>query len=242
VAGFVRYQPEEPQQSYRGQVTTSADGAATVLIVDDHPIMRRGLGMLLKTEPWVGRVLEAGDANEAARLAVTEHPGVAIVDLNLGVSDHDGIELIRRLRHTAPDCSILVLTMTQDDAVVRTCLAAGASGYVLKGSSPQGVVSAVLTVAEGGLVLGPRVSSEGLMESSHRALPAPLDRLTPRDVELLALLGEGASNRQIARTLAISEKTVRNRLTGIFSTLGVADRVQAALLARDKGLTTSRSS
>jgi two-component system nitrate/nitrite response regulator NarL len=159
---------------------------------------------------------------------------VAVVDL--GLPDYDGVELVRRLRQAVPHCPILVLTLTRDEASVRRCLDAGANGYVLKETAPDVVVNAVRAVHDGGLVLGPRVTARPLASRGEGALPAPLDRLSARDLRLLVLVAKGQRNAQIARALGISEKTVRNRLTGILDALGVADRLQAALLARDKGL------
>jgi DNA-binding NarL/FixJ family response regulator len=203
---------------------------ATVLFVDDHPLVRHGLRVLLDAEPWVGRVVEAGTARQAAQLAVAERPDVAVVDL--GLPDEDGLELVRRLRRTVPECPVLVLTMTRSESLVRECLDAGAAGYVLKETAPRAVVTAIRAVLDGGVVLGPEVT----VRSTAAPLPAPLDRLVPYDVRLLTLVATGYRNGEIARTMGISEKTVRNRLSGILVQLGVADRVQAVLLARDKGL------
>jgi DNA-binding NarL/FixJ family response regulator len=207
----------------------------TILIVDDHPVMRHGLTALLEVEDWVGRVEQATTAADAAERAVTLHPQLAVVDL--GLPDGDGVELIRRIRRSVPDCAVLVLTMTSEPATVRACLDAGASGYVLKSTAPATVVHSVRTVADGGLVLGPGVAAHTLDAGEPGRLRPPLDRLSPRDLRVLAMVGDGRSNAQIARTLGLSEKTVRNRLSAILTVTGVADRVQAALLARDHGLT-----
>jgi two-component system nitrate/nitrite response regulator NarL len=206
----------------------------TILIVDDHPVMLHGLSALIEAEQWSGRVVAAASVREAAELAVTQRPDLAVVDL--GLPDGDGVDLIRQIRRAVPACAVLVLTMTSETAVVRSCLAAGASGYVLKSSPPLTVVRALRTVADGGLVLGPGVDPPAVLDPGVRELPPPLDRLSPQDVRLLALVADGRSNPEIARTLGLSDKTVRNRLSAILARLGVADRVQAALLARDKGL------
>ena len=215
-------------------MATSDGSPAAVLLVDDHPLVRHGLRMLLEAEPWVDRVLEAANARDAAALATTARPGVAVVDL--GLPDDDGVELIRLLRRTAPDCPVLVLTMTREDTAVRACLDAGAAGYLLKETAPRAVVNAIRAVLDGGLVLGPRVTARPAGTTRGERLPPPLDRLAPHDIQLLILLGKGNRNGEIARALGISEKTVRNRLSAILARLGVADRVQAALLVRDKGL------
>ena len=207
--------------------------AATVLVVDDHPLMRRGLAAILGLEAWVGRVVEAGSVREGAALGATARVDVAVVDL--GLPDGDGVELVRRLRR-APGCPVLVLTMTRDEGVVRACLAAGAGGYVLKDSPPDAVVRAARTVLDGGLVLGPEVAGAALAAGRPARLAPPLDRLSPADVRLLALIADGRPNPAIATALGVTEKTVRNRVSVLLGVLGVADRVQAALLAWEKGL------
>jgi two-component system nitrate/nitrite response regulator NarL len=203
----------------------------TVLVVDDHPLMRRGLATLLGLEDWVARVVEAGSVREGAASGAAEAVDVAVVDL--GLPDGSGVELVTRLRRT-PGCPVLVLTMTRDDASVRACLDAGATGYVLKDSPPDAVVRAARTVLDGGLVLGPGVAAPGTRGPA--ALPAPLDRLSPGDLRLLTLIAQGRTNGQLARELGVAEKTIRNRVAILLGVLGVADRVQAALLARDRGL------
>lgn len=207
----------------------------TVLVVDDHPLMRRGLATLLGLEDWVARVVEAGSVREGAATGAAEGVDVAVVDL--GLPDGSGVDLVTRLRRT-PGCPVLVLTMTRDDASVRACLDAGATGYVLKDSPPDAVVRAARTVLDGGLVLGPGVAPLGTRGPA--ALPAPLDRLSPGDLRLLTLLAQGRTNGQLARELGVAEKTIRNRVALLLGQLGVADRVQAALLARDRGLLGDR--
>jgi DNA-binding NarL/FixJ family response regulator len=209
----------------------------TVLVVDDHPLMRRGLATLLALEEWVARVVEAGSVREGAATGAAEAVDVAVVDL--GLPDGSGIDLVTRLRRT-PGCPVLVLTMTRDDASVRACLEAGATGYVLKDSPPDTVVRAARTVLDGGLVLGPEVASAAFGPPRPAALPAPLDRLSPGDLRLLTLIAQGRTNGQVARELGVAEKTIRNRVAILLGLLGVADRVQAALLARDRGLLGNR--
>jgi DNA-binding NarL/FixJ family response regulator len=155
--------------------------------------------------------------------------------VDLGLPDGDGVELVRRLRRN-PGCPVLVLTMTRDEGVVRACLAAGAGGYLLKDSPPDAVVRAARTVLDGGLVLGPEVARAALPRGRPDRLPPPLDRLSPADLRLLTLLAEGRTNPGIAAELGVAEKTVRNRVSVLLGVLAVEDRVQAALLAREKGL------
>lgn len=210
-------------------------GSSTILIVDDHPVLRHGLAALLQAEPWVGRLVEAATVAEAAERAVTEHPDLALVDLEL--PDGDGVQLIGRLHRSVPGCAVLVLTMRSDQGSVRACLEAGAAGYVLKTTEPSTLVRAVRTVLDGGLVLGPGVRSGSLAGEPRPALAPPLDHLSATDLRLLALVADGGTNAEIAQAFGISDKTVRNRVSQLLSRLGVVDRVQAALLARDRGLT-----
>jgi DNA-binding NarL/FixJ family response regulator len=202
-----------------------------MMVVDDHPVVRRGLVSLLSGEAWVGLVLEADTAHEARRLATTSRLDVAVVDL--GLPDGDGIELIAYLAATAPGCGLLVMTMTRDPDTVRAALAAGARGYLLKDTAPELLVAAVRTVAGGGQVLGPTVDLD--RAAPTRATMSPLDQLTPRERQLLALLARGLSTRDMAHRLTLSEKTVRNLISIITGKLGVADRVQAVILARRHG-------
>lgn len=209
-------------------------GGLTVLLVDDHPVLRHGLAALLEGEDWAGRVVEADRVAEGARLAILERPRLAVVDL--GLPDGSGVELITRLRQTVPRCTIVVLTMSTDESAIEACLAAGARGYLRKDTPPQTLVLALRTAADGGIVLGPGVGAGVLGRGVPGDLAAPLNRLSPRDLTVLRLLAEGRGNAEIARQVNVSEKTIRNRLSTIYAQLGVADRVQAVLLAREKGL------
>lgn len=206
---------------------------AVVLLVDDHPVVRRGLVALLGGENWIGRTIEAGTIAEASKLAVLERPDIAVVDL--GLPDGDGVSLFRVLQRSTPQCSIVVLTMTHDDATMRTCLEAGASGYLLKESAPDALLPALRTVRDGGLVLGPQVATNALV-GVRRSVPSPFDVLSPRELQHVGLLASGRSGPQIASALNVTEKTVRNQMAGILAKVGAADRVQVALMARDAGL------
>lgn len=207
----------------------------TVLVVDDHPVVRRGVVAMLTLQPWVARVVEAGTAADGVATAVAESPDAAVVDL--GLPDGDGVGLVRRIKNARPDCAIVVLTMTRDAATVTACLEAGANGYLLKDSAADALVGALRTALDGGVVLGPAVGGD-VLEKVRRDVPPPFDVLTPRELRIVALLGSGLSTVDIAKRLGITEKTVRNQLAGTLPKLGVEDRVQAALLARDAGLTS----
>lgn len=205
-----------------------------VLIVDDHPIFRDGLAGLLATLSGV-EVTGTADTAEQALAAIKETaPDVVLMDINLpGAS---GVEATQRATQIAPGTAVLVVTMVDEDDTVFAALAAGARGYVLKGSSGDEIAAALRTVAAGGAVLGAGVASRLLAQPSGRlpglASPAQPDDLTTREREVLDLLSEGASNQQIARSLGISLKTVQNHVSRILDKLQAADRTQAALRAR----------
>ncbi|GGK21459.1 DNA-binding response regulator [Pilimelia terevasa] len=203
-----------------------------VLVVDDHPVFRRGLGALLHLEPWVAQVAEASTVADALREATGCRPHVVAMDLAL--PDGDGIEAAGRLLKLVPGVRVLILTMTRDAGVAARALRTGVHGYVVKDADPDLVVEALRTVAAGGSVLGPGLGPALL--TGPAGPPAPFDRLTSRERDILRRLAAGASNARIAHALGLSEKTVRNQLSAVFAKLGVADRVQAALLARDAGL------
>lgn len=207
-----------------------------VLIVDDHPVVRRGLRTMLEGEPWVTDIFEAATTAEAISLAVSQR--VQVIAMDVALPDGDGVEATQRIMQSCPDVKILMLTMANDEDVVSRSLRAGARGYVLKDTDPDAIVDALRTVAQGGVVLGPGIGP-AMLASLHRRpaeLPPPFNQLTPRERDILSRLASGDSNARIARHFGLSEKTVRNQLSGIFAKLGVADRVQAALRARDVGL------
>jgi DNA-binding NarL/FixJ family response regulator len=214
---------------------------AEVLVVDDHPVFRRGLRTLLGTEPWVGTVHEAGTGAEALRI-VTEQP-IDLVALDLGLPDGSGVDVAGRLRRARPKIHILALTMADDVTLIGQVLRAGASGYLLKEEDPDQILAALHTAAGGGLVLGSRVSAAARrhLETLSASLPPPLDQVTPREAEILGHLAAGRSNAMIARSLGLTEKTVRNQLTKLFAKIGEKDRVGAALAARRAGLEPGKS-
>lgn len=209
-----------------------------VLLVDDQGLFRAGLRTLLATREELEIVGEAGDGQEAVAVAVRTRPDVALMDLKMpGV---DGVAATRRLRTELPSCRVVALTTFEDDALVFECLRAGAVGYLLKDASVQRLVEAVLAAARGESVLQPSVASKLIAELSRLSAAAPaadeLARLSEREREVLRLLARGAANKEIAAALFIAEGTVKNHVTAILAKLGVADRTQAALRARELGL------
>ncbi|WP_232323407.1 response regulator [Catenuloplanes japonicus] len=206
-----------------------------VLVVDDHPVVRRGLRAMLESESWVSEVLEAATVADAVREAVAGQADVIAMDFAL--PDGDGIEATRRILAARPSCRIVMLTMSDDQDVVINALRAGAAGFVVKDDDPDVVIDALRTAGNGGVVLGPSVTAS-VLDGVGRAkeLPAPFDRLTPREREIVGHLLSGEANAEIARHLTVSEKTIRNQLTAVFAKIGVTDRTQAVLRARDVGM------
>lgn len=209
-----------------------------ILIVDDHPVVRRGLRLMLEGETWVSEIFEAATTAEAVSTAIGERVEVIAMDVTL--PDGDGVDATARIIHSRPETKVLMLTMANDEEIVARALRAGARGYVLKDTDPDAVIDALRTVAQGGVVLGPGIGPSVLtaLNRGPVELPAPFNQLTARERDILGRLALGDTNARIARHFGLSEKTVRNQLSAIFSKLGVADRVQAALLARDIGLGT----
>ena len=208
--------------------------AVRALVVDDHPVFRRGLRSLLDEEPWVARVEEAATAEAAVEIAVREDAAVIAMDVRL--PDGNGIDATARILARRPGTAVLLLTTVCNEDVVRRGLRAGAKGYLLKDTDLEAVVDALRTVCGGGLVLGPRVPASVLSGPAPDGTPAPFDRLTPRERVLAEHLADGRTNGQIARTLGLSEKTVRNGVSALLAKLAVPDRLAVALLARDVGL------
>ena len=196
-----------------------------VLVVDDHPLFRTGITSLLETVPDMEVVGEAADGEEAIRRTLEMLPDVVLMDLNLPRTP--GLEATRRIVASAPDCSVLVLTMQGDEASVVAALRVGASGYVLKDAGQDQVLAAIRTVAAGGSVVGPGVAGRRLLDSAPSGAP-----LTPRESEVLALLARGASNAEIAHELGLSVKTVQNHVSNVLAKLQARDRTQAVLRMR----------
>jgi DNA-binding NarL/FixJ family response regulator len=209
-----------------------------LLVVDDHPIFRDGLAGLLATLPDMDDVRTASSAEDALQQIADTSFDIVLMDINL--PDVSGVEATRQLTQQAPATAVLMVTMVDDDDSVYAALAAGARGYVLKDASADEILAAVRTVAAGGAVFGAAIATRILAkQSSRRAIHetvVPAEPLTSREQDVLALLADGATNHQIARTLGISIKTVQNHVSRILDKLQAADRTQAVLRAR--GITT----
>jgi DNA-binding NarL/FixJ family response regulator len=209
-----------------------------VLIADDHPVFRGGLRALLATDPGIEVVAEAADGAEAISLTAEVRPDVVLMDLHM--PERDGVDATREILQAAPDVAVLVLTMFDDDDSVFAAMRAGARGYLLKGTTQADIIHAVHAVSAGGAMFGPAVAQRMLEFFAHaQTRPAAVfPQLTDRERDVLDLVAQGLANGRIARRLEISEKTVRNHVSNIFTKLAVVDRAQAVIRAREGGLGT----
>ena len=204
----------------------------SVVVVDDHRLVRAGLRTIIDASPDLDVVGEAGDGAQAVAVVREAAPDVVLMDLSMpGV---DGIEAIRRLRAAGIETPVVVLTSFAEAERVRSALEAGAVGYLLKDSEPRDVLEAVRAAAAGHAPLDPRVT-RALLPSADRG--ASDVSLSGREREVLSHVAKGLANKQIARTLGISERTVKVHLGNVFRRIGVSDRTSAALWARDHGIT-----
>ena len=212
-----------------------AKPAITVLIVDDHTVVRRGIRSLLETEDDIEVVGEASNGEEAVREAERLNPKVILMDLVM--PELGGVEATRRIRSRKPDARILVLTSFGSDDKLFPAVKAGALGYLLKEATPEELVRAIREAAVGHAAINPAVARRLLREFTreHGALPPP-DPLTEREIEVLRTLALGLSNVGIAQRLYISEATVRTHVSNILSKLHLENRTQAALYALKEGL------
>ena len=204
-------------------------GKITVLIADDHPVVRQGLRVLLSLEDDIEVVGEVSDGAEAVELAATLVPDVILLDLKLPVLD--GLSVLANLRDRGLTARTLVLTSVADQASVTVAMRAGAAGFLYKDVDPDALVRAVRSVHDGNTVLAPEAAGSLVRSGARSAAVAGLDALTAREREVLAQVAEGRSNREIARVLHMSEKTVKTHVSSVLAKLGVADRTQAALYA-----------
>lgn len=202
----------------------------TVFLLDDHELVRRGIRTLLESEEDIEVIGEAASAAEAVARIPALRPQVAILDGRL--PDGSGIEVCREVRSIDPRIAVLVLTSYDDDEALFAAIMAGASGYVLKQISGCDLVTAVRRVAAGQSLLDPAVTARVLERLRDGPSPDPLTRhLTPKEEQILELVSQGLTNRQIAERLALAEKTVKNYVSIVLGKLGVDSRTQAAVLA-----------
>jgi len=207
-----------------------------VLVADDHPVVRDGLRALFAEYPTIELIGEAATGREAIKAAVIDKPDVIIMDL--AMPDTDGFSATAEISRVAPEVAVLVLTMSDDDMTVTKAMRAGARGYLLKGATKEEILRAVTAVADGQAIFGPAVAQRVLARlGAPMTDEDPFPQLTPREHDVLRLLAQGLSNSAIADRLGLSLKTVNNNTSSIFTKLNVGTRTEAAILARDRGLT-----
>jgi DNA-binding NarL/FixJ family response regulator len=201
-----------------------------VLIAEDHAVVRSGLERLLATTPDIEVVAGAADGEQAVALAEEHRPDVVLMDLSM--PNVDGIEATRRILEDRGEAQVVVLTSISDREKIEAALDAGAIGYLLKDAEPEDVIRGIRAAARGESPIAPKAARELLTARGTR----PELQLSERELEVLGCVAQGLPNKLIAIRLAISEKTVKAHLTRVYQQIGVTDRTQAALWARERGL------
>ncbi|MEU9858864.1 response regulator transcription factor [Streptomyces sp. NPDC047974] len=213
-----------------------ADKPIRVLLVDDHQVVRRGLRTFLEVQDDIEVVGEAADGAEGVARAEELRPDVVLMDIKMPGTD--GIEALKRLRALANPARVLIVTSFTEQRTVVPALRAGASGYVYKDIDPDALAGAIRSVHAGHVLLQPEVAGALLAQDEPQGGTGRGTTLTEREREVLGLIADGRSNREIARALVLSEKTVKTHVSNILMKLDLADRTQAALWAVRHGLTT----
>lgn len=211
---------------------------STVVVVDDHPVVRAGVRTVLSAAEDITLLAEGTTGADALRLVARHHPDVLVLDVNL--PDISGVEVTRRLRAQGEPVAILVMTVHDDSHTIFGLLENGATGYVLKDEALETLAQAVRAVAQGASWLSPVVARQVVKRAVGEVTPTlevPLTPLTPREMEVLCLLAQGLDNAAIAQTLVVTTRTVQNQVSVIYSKLNVASRTEAALYAIRHGLT-----
>ncbi len=215
---------------------TMSEETIRVVLVDDHPVYRDGLSMLLESMDGIEVVATAATGDEAIAAAEDVDADVFVMDVQM--PGRDGIDATRIITGRQPHLAVLVLTMSEDDSTVFAAMRAGARGYLVKGADQQQILAAIRAVAGGELVFGAAIArrvAEFFSAAPTVQTVLAFPQLTTREREVLDLLAAGRTNPQIAQVLFLSPKTVRNNVSNIFSKLQVADRTEAILRARDAG-------
>jgi len=203
------------------------NGKISVLVADDHFIVRTGLAAVIQSEPGMEVVAQASDGAQAVELYVAHRPDVALLDMRMPIKS--GHEAIEQIRAQYPEARLLILTAYSGDEDIHKALAAGANGYVLKSSTGDGLIPAIRAVAAGGNWVPQDVASRLAIRSSY-------EELTNREIEVLREIAKGLANKEIARNLEISEHTVKDHLKSILSKLHVAARTEAVTAAVQRGI------
>ena len=213
----------------------SVTAVVRLAVVDDQTLFRTGLTRMLDEVPRVEIVGQAANGQAAIQMVASTHPDVVLMDVKMPLLD--GVEATRRIVAEHPETKVLILTTFDADSYVIQALKAGASGYVLKDSQPEAIITSVLAVVSGERVMASAVANRVLDMLTGTTTPKEFyDGLTAREIEILRLLASGMANKQIAYRLKISEKTVRNHVSNMYAKLEIYDRAQAVLYAVRKGL------
>jgi two-component system nitrate/nitrite response regulator NarL len=215
----------------------TAPDTLRVVVADDHPLFRAGVVASLREAPGLEVVGEAGDAAGALALAREHLPDVAVLDVAM---PGGGLNAARDITAAFPATRVVMLTVSEDEDDILAAMKAGASGYILKGSDADELAAVIRQVAAGEVYVAPALAW-GLLREMSRPRSTPLDELTPREREVLELVGEGLSNQEIADRLGLAEKTIKHHMTNILGKLQVRSRVEAALLAYREGVGGSPS-
>ncbi len=202
----------------------------TVLLVDDHPVVREGLTAMLETQPDMEVVGEAADGQEAVRMAVALRPDVILMDLQM--PGMNGVEAIQHIRQDRPEAQVIILTTYDSDEYIFAGIEAGAKGYLLKGTSRADLLKAVRAASRGESLLEPVVARKLVEKYTQLSRKEPdQDALSERELEVLRMVARGARNKEIARELYITEKTAKAHVSNILAKLGASDRTEAVTLA-----------
>jgi NarL family two-component system response regulator LiaR len=209
----------------------------TILIVDDHQVVRQGVRAFLETQPGLSVVGEASQGEEAIRMACEHVPDVVLMDLVMP-GEVDGVEATRRVKNCSPHTQVVVLTSYHEDEHIFPAIRAGALSYILKDIGSEELGEVVRKAARGEAVLHPRVAARLIQEvqGNRSVAPNPFTELSDREMEVLRLIADGLSNARIAEQLVISEKTVKGHVSNILGKLHLADRTQAAVYAWREGI------
>ena len=201
-----------------------------LVVIDDHPLVQQGISAIVQLYEDFDLVGTAGSGREALELLAEQQPDIALVDLRL--PGEYGLDVIKQGRELAPRCRFIVLTSFSDQADVRRAMAERVEGYILKEALPEEIIGAIRLVARGRTYIEPAII-QSLIEQNEND---PLGRLTPRELEVLEALAQGMCNKDIAKTLFVSEYTVKKHISQILDKLELTDRTQAALYAYSRGM------
>ena len=209
-----------------------------VLIADDHSVIRKGLRAILETQPDLVVAGEAADGSEALRLAGELRPDIVLTDISMPGPAGGGIEVTRRLKEMLPDTRVLILTVHEDESLLRAAIRAGAAGYVVKRAADAELLTAIQAVWRGDIYIHPAMTRALLRDVMSPPVPnsASVESLTPREIEVLRLLARGHTNRQIAEVLGVSVRTVEGHRANVMSKLDLHSRVELTSYAEEHGL------